>query len=304
MENVVVKKQVIDIVNERIIEKMEQGVNPWKKNWKLSGGFLLNRPINYVTNQPYRGLNLALLDSGYYVSYKQLQDLGGRIKEGAKPHFVTYSKPTIYKTAQSVPDSGELEEIEKKGWILRYYWVYALEDCEGYREIKNRQSPIEITYQEENEIVEAFENVIEDYITRDGVLFCPCEQDRAYYSSMEHKVVVPLLKQFDNSMAYYQTVFHELGHSTSKHLERELGKRFGSEKYSKEELVAEICSIYAMNALGVEEDNNNIAYLQSWASHIKNNENKYFLYSAMSKAQKAFEYIFNQEEKKEVEGAI
>ena len=95
MENAV-KKQVIDIVNERIIEKMEQGVNPWKKNWKLSGGFLLNRPMNYVTNQPYRGLNLALLDSGYYVSYKQLQDLGGRIKEGAKPYFVTYSKSTIY----------------------------------------------------------------------------------------------------------------------------------------------------------------------------------------------------------------
>ena len=170
MENAV-KKQVIDIVNERIIEKMEQGVNPWKKNWKLSGGFLLNRPMNYVTNQPYRGLNLALLDSGYYVSYKQLQDLGGRIKEGAKPYFVTYSKPTIYKTSQQVPDTDELEEIEKKGWILRYYWVYALEDCEGYREIKNRQSPNEITYHEENEILETCERVIEDYIKRDGVRF-------------------------------------------------------------------------------------------------------------------------------------
>lgn len=301
MENAV-KKQVIDIVNERIIEKMEQGVNPWKKNWKLSGGFLLNRPMNYVTNQPYRGLNLALLDSGYYVSYKQLQDLGGRIKEGAKPYFVTYSKPTIYKTSQQVPDTDELEEIEKKGWILRYYWVYALEDCEGYREIKNRQSPNEITYHEENEILETCERVIEDYIKRDGVRFLPVEQNQAYYSLMDHKVVVPLLKQFNNSTAYYQTLFHELGHSTSKHLERELGSRFGSEKYTKEELVAEICSIYSLNALGVEDEhcfNNDIAYLQSWASHIKNKENKYFLYSAMSKAQKAFEYIFNITKEKE-----
>jgi antirestriction protein ArdC len=293
-------KQVIDIVNERILEKMEQGVNPWKKTWKVSGGFLVNRPYNYVTNKAYRGLNLALLDSGFYVSYKQLQDLGGRVKQGAKPYFVTYSKPTIYTTEAINPDTEELETLEKRGWIMKYYWVYSLDDCEGYREIKNRTKPTDTEYNDynDNEEWEEAEAVICNYVERDGLSLLRKEQGQAYYMPMAHQVVLPLLKQFDDSISFYETAFHELGHSTSKHLNRELGSKFGSEKYAKEELVAEICSIYCMNALGVSDDkyfNNNIAYLKSWASHIKKNENKYFIYSAMSKAQKAFEYIFNME---------
>lgn len=291
-------KQVIDIVNEKILEKMEKGVNPWKKTWKLSGGFLVNRPYNYVTNKPYNGLNLALLESGYYVSYKQLQELGGKVKQGAKPYFVVYSKPTIYTTEEVNPDTEELETLERTGWIMKYYWVYSLDDCEGYRQIKGREKPQDITINpyNDNEEWEEAENVMADYISRDGVKVHRIEQKQAYYSPSSHEVVLPQLKQFDDSISFYETAFHELGHSTSKALKRELGSKFGTEKYAKEELVAEICSIYCMNALGVDDDkyfNNNIAYLKSWASHIKNNENKYFIYSAMSKAQKAFEYIFN-----------
>lgn len=290
------KKQVIDIVNERILEKMEQGVNPWKKTWKVSGGFLVNRPYNYVTNKAYKGLNVALLDSGYYVSYKQLQDLGGKLKQGAKPYFVTYAKPAIYTKEKINETTMELEELECKGWIMKYYWVYSLEDCEGYRPIKNREKPQEPNEYNDNEVWANAEDVINDYVNRDGLNLFNYEQDQAYYMPSAHKVVLPMLKQFDSSAEYYATAFHELGHSTSKHLERELGSKFGTEKYAKEELVAEICSIYSMNALGVTDDkyfDNNIAYLKSWASHIKNKENKYFIYSAMSKAQKAFEYIFN-----------
>lgn len=288
------KRQVIDIVNEKIIEKLEKGVNPWKKHWKTSGGVLLNTPRNYFTNAPYRGLNIALLDSGYYLSYKQLQELGGKIKKGANPHLVVYSKPVQYASTVENEETGEDEEILKEGWMLRYYWVYALEDCEGYRPIKNRKKAQEVEYNEV-ELEDAFEEVIYNYTKRDGVQFEKLEQDQAYYMPSAHRVVVPLPKQFTNATQYYQTAFHELGHSTSKHLKRELGSRFGTEKYAKEELVAEICSIYCLNALGVDDEHcfdNDIAYLQSWAKHIKG-ESKYFIYSAMSKAQKAFEYIFN-----------
>ena len=286
-------KQVIDIVNEKILEKMEQGVNPWKKGWVMSGGFMVNRPYNYVTNKPYKGLNLALLDSGYYVSYKQLQKLGGKVKQGAKPYFVTYSKPTIYTTEAVNPDTEELEEIEKQGWIMKYYWVYNLNDCEGYRPIKNRELPQPKEYNEVEAIEEA-DGIIDNYIKRDGLTLHLLEQDQAYYRPSSHEVVLPMRNQFDSSAEFYATAFHELGHSTSRHLKRELGARFGTEKYAKEELVAEICAIYSMNELGIDECfNNNIAYLQSWAKHIKDKENKYFLSSAMSKAQKAFEYIFN-----------
>lgn len=286
-------KQVIEIVNEKILEKMEKGVNPWKKGWVSSGGYMVNRPYNYVTNKPYRGLNLALLESGYYVSYKQLQELGGKLKKGATPYFVTYSQPKTYTAEVVNPDTEELEEIEKQGWIMKYYWVYNLNDCEGYRQIKNRELPQPKEYNEVEAIEEA-EKIIADYVKRDGLDLYNLEQNQAYYMPSSHKVVLPLRNQFNGSAEYYATAFHELGHSTSKQLKRELGSKFGTEKYAKEELVAEICAIYCTSQLEIEGCfDNNIAYLQSWASHIRNKENKYFLSSAMSKAQKAFEYIFN-----------
>ena len=60
---------------------------------------------------------------------------------------------------------------------------------------------------------------------------------------------MPERGQFDGAEAYYATLFHELVHSTGH--ESRVGRQgieafagFGSESYSKEELVAEIGAAY------------------------------------------------------------
>ena len=71
---------------------------------------------------------------------------------------------------------------------------------------------------------------------------------------------------------------------------------FGSEEYSKEELVAELGSASIMNMLGIETRKsfrNSSAYIQSWLRVLKNDVK--FIVSASSKAEKAVNYILNTE---------
>lgn len=67
---------------------------------------------------------------------------------------------------------------------------------------------------------------------------------------------------------------------------------FGSETYSKEELVAELGSATILNTLGIETTKtfrNSTAYIQNWLQVLKN-DNK-FIVSAASKAEKAVALI-------------
>lgn len=70
---------------------------------------------------------------------------------------------------------------------------------------------------------------------------------------------------------------------------------FGSEDYSKEELVAEMGSAFIMNSLGLETTGtfkNSTAYIQSWIKVLRNDVK--FVVSASSKAEKAVKYILNE----------
>jgi antirestriction protein ArdC len=283
-------KSVIQLVNEKIIEKLENGVNPWRKTWVTSGGIRTNEPRNYITNKAYSGINFVLLDPGYYLTFKQCNELGGTIKKGAKGNLIVYSAPYEKETDDEI----------KKGFVLKYYYVFRLEDCENIKEIKTR--PIEnVDYNETIMTDAAIDAIIEDYAKRTNLTLKNIEQDRAYYNHNRDTVVLPLTKQFENISEYYATAFHELGHSTGHHtrLNREgiNGMNyFGSDKYSKEELIAEITSAYCMNYCGIETNatlENSAAYLKAWANHLKGNTANYFIMNATTHAEKAFKLIMN-----------
>ncbi|MGH0507452.1 MULTISPECIES: ArdC-like ssDNA-binding domain-containing protein [Bacillus cereus group] len=48
------------------MEKLEKGVVPWRKEW-VSG-----QVVNWVTQIPYRGINVWLLDPGEYATAKTI----------------------------------------------------------------------------------------------------------------------------------------------------------------------------------------------------------------------------------------
>ena len=90
-----------------------------------------------------------------------------------------------------------------------------------------------------------------------------------------------LRKQFPDTAEYYSTLFHEATHSTGhpKRLDRlpkdAIAAHFGSEEYSKEELVAEIGAASILNVLGIETAGtfkNSAAYIRSWLKALKNDK--------------------------------
>ena len=269
-------------VTTRIIAQMEEGVIPWQKPWIANG-----KAISRSTGKPYSLLNQMLLGRpGEYLTFKQCQEAGGKVKKGEKASMVVFWK----FIEQEDEETGEKKEVP----FLRYYNVFHIDQCEGI----TAKHTTETAFPDGAATLEAAQEIIYDYLGREGVKLSHEEGDRAFYRPATDEVVLPIRKQFISTAEYYSTVFHELTHSTghAKRLNR-LSKPsfFGTEDYSKEELVAEIGAATLVNHVGLETSTsfrNNAAYIQNWLKVLR--DDKRFIVSAAGKAEKAVALILNQ----------
>lgn len=280
-------KSVYEMVTDRIIAQLEQGIIPWEKPWSgiRSGAY------NRISKKPYSLINQMMLKyDGEYASFKQWQQLGGHVRKGEKSEIVVFWKITPVEEKQ---DDGTI--IKNSIPLLRYYNVFHISQVEGVE-------PLTKDELKDIEPIEAAENILRDYITRENIRLEHAAGDRAYYSPNRDMIHLPLMEQFRDASEYYSTAFHEATHSTMKEsrcnrMEDRKGKlvAFGSNEYSKEELVAEIGSANIMNMLGIETKKsfrNSAAYIQNWLEVLKNDVR--FIVSASSKAEKAVKYILNE----------
>lgn len=306
-------------------------MNPWKKPWSGFAKELSpeHYAINYVSGEAYTGINAIVLEPGYYVSYKQALELGGKPAHD-KGEMVVYSNQAskeitdkdfltkleqIYADALSkgethegerytvryVPHGTFIREVSGRWltifWILKEYYVWNIKDCEGIREVKHTRKVRKVA-----ELNKTAEEIIANYCERAKLTLIREYGNRAYYCSSTHEVHVPLAEQFKETGELYSTTFHELGHSTGHEslLNRPTltgNDGFGGEVYSKEELVAEITAAYSIATLGIDTDStlsNSVAYLQSWAAHIMADKNlQRNIISATTQATQAFKLIFD-----------
>lgn len=289
------KVNVYQMVTDRIIEQLENGIIPWRKPW--TGASLADGgAINYVSRKPYSLLNQILLGrEGEYLTFKQIKDMGGNIKKGAKSGLVVFFTKMRYKKEMTDADGKEIV-VEYTVPLLRYYRVFHIEDCEGIESKVNTNEPAD----SQLEPIEEAEKIIGGYLSRETKLSFQNDRlsNRAYYSPVSDTVVVPKLSQYDIIEEYYSTVFHELTHSTMPAYrcdrKSESGNiaAFGNEEYSREELVAELGSAMLCNAVGIDCDKafkNSVAYIQGWLKHLKN-DNKMIIW-ASTRAEKAAKYI-------------
>lgn len=275
---------VYEMVTNRIIEQLENNIIPWEKPWHgtIDGAF------NRVSKKPYSILNQMLLKyGGEYASFKQWKDLGGHIRKGEHSEIIVFWKMYPIKEKQ---DDGT--EIIKTIPLLKYINVFHISQVDGVEPLKQK-----VTH--DIEPIDKAEKILNDYWNRENITIEHVKGDKAFYSPMFDKIQLPLFEQFKSSEEYYSTATHESVHSTMKtsrcnRQEDRKGKvvSFGSEEYSKEELVAEIGSAQLMNIVGIETTKsfrNSTAYIQSWLKVLRN-DNK-FIVSASSKAEKAVNYI-------------
>ena len=261
-------------------------------------------------DQFYNGINnlkltftanrLGFKDSRW-ATFKQAQEAGAKIKKGAKGvhiEFWQYAKPImevnpktgkkeqVYvideETGKKVPAYAELEHP-----IVKSYVVFNAEQMEGI-------APEKITRMSHDETNEAMENMIKN--SEAPVIFDQISTN--YYEPSSDTIHVIPKEHFKSSDAFYATVSHEIAHSTGS--EKRLNRvtlttpsSFGSEIYAKEELRAELTSMFLAQKYSINFDKshyeNHTAYLQSWAKVLENNPNEIF--KAASEAEKAMRYI-------------
>ena len=226
-----------------------------------------------------------------FLSFKQVGDIGGKVKKGEKGHMVVY-----WNKVESKPEdlaSSEETTDQKKKAILRYYYVFNVAQCEN---IPEKYLPKE----RETKDLPSCEDIVK------AMPQCPVikhKENSAFYNFKDDFVNMPKKRTFKNDESYYATLFHELVHSTGheSRLKRDTimqMSEFGGEVYSQEELIAEMGTCYLQSFAGITgQFQQSAAYINGWLSKLKND--KRFIFQAIKAAQKATDYIVNIKEAEE-----
>lgn len=267
-----------DRITERIVALLEQGTVPWHKPWKAKTGL----PRNLITKKPYRGVNVILLmsmeyESPFWLTYHQATELGGSVRKGEKSCPVVFWKPL--KVADE--ESGD----EKKIPLLRIYHVFNSSQCDGLKLTPTANEPLVHTAKPAEIVL----NMPRPPAIRHGMA-------RAYYSPSDDEVGMPDRGLFEAESGYYATLFHELVHSTGhkSRLHRSTliqNTGFGSDPYSREELIAELGSAFLCGYAEIVDQtiDNSAAYLEGWLKQLR--YDRTLIVQAAAQAQKAADYI-------------
>ena len=282
--------QIYQMVTDRVIEKLKEGVCPWVKPWK---GGNESMAMNAISKKPYSFLNQILLGfEGQYLTFNQAKQLGGNVRKGSKSRpvvFWTTGYTTKGEDSEGNPTSVYHEYARP---ILKYYNVFEVGDVDGIdiKRIEAQFVPNDLSP------IDTAESVIVEYSERTHLKIERKYSSGACYRPGDDKVILPIMGQFDMVEEFYSTAFHELVHSTgaTTRLNRDLGHRFGSDKYGREELIAEIGSAFCLALLGLDAQkcfDNSVAYLSNWMKAIKADPKAIIV--AAGKAEKAVNMIFN-----------
>ena len=278
--------KVYEMITDRLIKEIEKsGKLPWRMPWNGQVG-AWGAHKNLASGKAYTGINAIMtatagFSSPYWLTLKQANQLGGKVKAGSKGTPIVFVTKTEKET-----EAGEKQAFT----LMRYYTVFNLDQVEGIAAPETEKTAPGFSP------IQACEEVLKATQVRCEIRHA---ENSAYYSPRLDFINMPKKENFGIPAEYYSTLFHELGHATGHptrlnrtSLEKVAG--FGSHEYSKEELVAEMTAAFLCGHVGIDNHTlgNSAAYLQSWIKVLKGDSK--LLISAASQAQKAADYILNR----------
>lgn len=284
--NVANRKDFFEQLTSKIVEDLQVGVIPWEKPW------FVNKAINAVTGKAYRGvnqLNLSLVSAEHnlnatdmrFLTFNQARERGWKVKRGSKAVAEVVFFSMIEKEA-SQHDSEQTKEGTAKFPLLKFSPVFHASQVEGIPEPEDLRG------------IEFEPNQLSEKIIQASNARIIQHSSEAFYSSMNDHIGMPAREKFRSLEGYYGTLLHELGHWTghTSRLNRGMFNLFGSEEYAREELVAELASVFLCAETGIEYvKGNHTAYVQSWLKALRNDPLE--IKRASAKAMQAVDYLLN-----------
>ncbi|MEX2682673.1 MAG: zincin-like metallopeptidase domain-containing protein [Candidatus Sigynarchaeota archaeon] len=300
--------QFIDLL-QAMIDDAESGkkVN-WEKPWSPRGAVHANfsRP-----SRPYSALNQFMCDlyciehgwqSRFWITREKVDAVGGTLLPNQQPNILYGFYPTFVpqereneattgNAGDTTGDTGGVHDLEK-GKIVYYIWevpVYNLEQCTGIHPPKCRPVKVDV----------AAERIISKMPDKPTIIFE--DIDQAFYHPKTDSIHLRSIEYFKSKAQYYDTLFHELAHSTGhqKRLNRETiagGAYSRDHERAEEELVAEFAAAILSNTCGIATPRSfkgNIEYVKSWIKELREWKRKapHKLGMYLSMAKQAADYI-------------
>ena len=273
-------------ITDRIIAALERGTVPWRTPWRARGH------RNARTDRPYRGINIlmlqmAALERGWndprWLTYRQAQAAGGHVRRGEHGNRVVLWKWIERKDS---PDPERPEHYP----LLRLFTVFNVRQCRGLK------LPPLTGDGEGPEPLERAEAIVGGYAGGPAVHH---DAEGAYYLPAKDEVHLPPRDAFGDAHGYYATLFHELAHSTGhpSRLAREgyeTAARFGSERYSREELVAEFGAAFLGSEAGIDPSRveQSASYIDSWLKALE--DDRRLAVVAAGQAQRAADHVLGR----------
>ena len=287
----------------KVIDLMESGeAGAWMKPWTTGS----TGPVNASTKRAYTGGNWLVLSlvafergygHGFWATYKQWESLGAQVRRGEKgTGAIRMGVSYRCQEGCSWRSSRSGERCPKHNVARRSVFPLGFTLFHG-SQVDGWEAP---------EVADTFHH--EDTLEDVGAWFDAIGADRlvgenAFYTPSLDAITMPAIERFEDPERYYSTLAHEHIHWTGHkdRLDRGLDTPtvFGTEKYAREELVAELGSVFVMAHLGLEAAprGDHAAYLGSWLKTLKQDPS--FLWSAASAAEKASSWLIEAAEGQE-----
>jgi antirestriction protein ArdC len=302
-----VKRDFRQEVTDSIIEMLEKGTAPWQKPWDPQKAFEL--PFNPNSERAYRGGNALHLmavavQQGYedprWLTYRQAQESGWQVRKGEKGthiEFWQFRDERAQMESQDRASAGQTVDYATRGPIHRVYTVFNAQQIEGIPAHTRRQV-------QEWEVVQAGDQILKN----SGADISHDQRDRAFYDRSTDSIHLPPRRAFSNAADYFGTALHELAH-WSGHRDR-LNRqtlhetyRFGDPAYAKEELRAELASVFLAAERGIPHNpEQHAAYVASWVSVLREDKNEIF--RAAKDAHLAADFLLALERERSIEKSL
>ena len=312
-----INKNIAACITAAFVKGLEQGRIPWQRGWNEKNspweGKHYSRSLSLSTGKPYHGLNAMLVDSfpldvPIWATYNHWKKIGAPITEGESGTPITNwsvsfknANGKYLTTVEYSALDGESQKKCSKNWTLSYYTVFhigqVVECAEKTALLEKWASKFSPSTPEKPEEAIFRHDEVEKIASRWDVEVKHVEGNRACYYPTLDKIQMPLMAQFISPEEYYGTLMHEACHASGaeKRLKRSGvvdGTYFGSDKYSYEELIAEIGSAMVCSHLNIDiAIENKIAYVNGWAKQLKSNPE--WIIKAATEAVKAAGWVLD-----------
>ncbi len=292
------------LLTDRLVAYMEENDGlPWQRGWQSVNV----RPFNPRTGTKFKGGNVMALmyaalernsDDPRWLTLKQANDAGYRIRKHARSVLIEYWDWGQPKLGREVDAEGNaLVKAEDDEAPSRERSPTDVVD-----EVRQRASKPKVFHAAMfngkdivdlppfDRKVEWSPNVMaEKLLAASGATIehralsksaGRVVANAAYMSLSTDKVVLPPRSSFKRDADYYATAFHELAHWTggATRLGRfQAGQEFTREQRAKEELRAEIASMFLASMVGLEgKVQNHAKYASAWVDVLKGDKHEIF----------------------------